>query len=251
MTTGFPFSGVRFLFALINMYKGNLTIGHLIEAGLWLMLCAFLYAYSFQFDREIEIYKFGATAWPRTIILLIAIAAIGQLLYYWKPNRVTDDDDDDDNARSHVDGKWYLSTFFLLSLPLIYLLLPQWLSGVEVTDTAADKSALHTAQLICAGVLIALYIFFARKNMVGAMLTLPVLFAAMMQDLGFYALAPAFVVGVMCLMGERRAGWIALVTALIIGLLLMLFVSLLYVGLPTGNVSPFYELGTGIVNLLQ
>ena len=63
---------------------GNLRTGHLVEGAIWLSLCLFLYTYSFEFDQSIEIYKFGASAWPRTIILLIAIAAIGQLLQQWK-----------------------------------------------------------------------------------------------------------------------------------------------------------------------
>ena len=62
---------------------GKLRVGHLVEAAFWLGLCLFLYAYSFEFDKDIEIYKFGATAWPRAIILLIAIAAIGQLVHHW------------------------------------------------------------------------------------------------------------------------------------------------------------------------
>ena len=63
---------------------GYLRTGHLVEGAIWLSLCLFLYAYSFEFDRNIEIYKFGATSWPRSIILLIAIAAIGQIFQHWK-----------------------------------------------------------------------------------------------------------------------------------------------------------------------
>jgi len=33
--------------------------------------------------------------------------------------------------------------------------------------------------------------------------------------------------------------------------LLLTFVSLLYVGLPTGNISPFYDLSHWLVTLLQ
>ena len=65
------------------MVMGRLRIGHLVEAAFWLGLCLVLYVYSFEFDKDIEIYKFGATAWPRAIILLIAIAAIGQLVHHW------------------------------------------------------------------------------------------------------------------------------------------------------------------------
>ena len=31
---------------------GKLRTGHLVEAGLWLGLCLFLYIYSFEFDQE-------------------------------------------------------------------------------------------------------------------------------------------------------------------------------------------------------
>ena len=72
-----------------------------------------------------------------------------------------------------------------------------------------------------------------------------------MQDIGFYVLAPLFAAAVIWLMGERRVRLIAAVAALITCVLLLLFVSLLYVGLPAGNVSPFYEIGAALVNFLQ
>ncbi len=253
---------------------GNLSVGHVVEVLLWLLLAALLYAWSFDFDREIEIYKFGASAWPRVIILLIAIAAIGQLAHHFQfatpaqsavDDNVSDDsfnESMDDSPRKHASIKWYLWTFFLLSLPFAYMLLPQWiapwfsselsaeLSSESSSESSWSKAGLHAAKLTCAGVLIALYMATMRGNLVGAMLALPIFFGALMQDFGFYALAPFFAVGVMYLMGERRPGWIALVTAIIMGLMLMLFVSVLYVGLPTGNISPFYEIGTGVVNFL-
>ena len=247
---------------------GHLKIGQIVEAGLWLLLVAALYAWSFEFDREIEIYKFGASAWPRTILLLIAVAAIGQLAYYWKvgerrPTGVaavmdesaeaapatpaTGNDSDSGDSHRLTSLRWYLWTFFLLSLPFAYLIVPQWMASWW----SLDKAALHSVKLGCAGALILMYAASLRGNPVGGMLTLPVFFGALMQDMGFYFLAPFFAVGVMYLMGERRPGRIALITAIILGLVLMLFVSVLYVGLPTGNLSPFYEFGTGLVNLLQ
>lgn len=242
---------------------GNLKTGHLLEAALWLALAAFLYAYSFDFDQSIEIYKFGASAWPRAVLLLIVVAALGQLAFNWKTGgrgaamlEAASDDGAEAAAREahHTIGggadgmagiKWYASTFGLLALPFLYLLLPGWLAG------GAEAGALHAVKLTAAAGIVAVYVAFARANRVGAMLALPVLFAAFMQDFGFYALAPVFILAVMFLLGERRVRWMALVAALIMGALLMLFVSILYVGLPTGNVSPFYEIGTGIVTLLQ
>ena len=39
--------------------------------------------------------------------------------------------------------------------------------------------------------------------------------------------------------------------ALIFGLLLTLFVKILFVGLPVGNIRPFYDIGSWVVTVLQ
>lgn len=236
---------------------GKLRPGHFVEAGLWLALAAVLYVYSFEFDRSIEIYKFGATAWPRVIILLIVMAAIGQLLYHWKSGDeatsgtlgAATDDGAEEAAREsgHSSFQWYLSTLLLLIIPFAYMRVPDW--AVRIFSLGDD--GLNSVKLVCAAVLVVLYIFMMRRNRVGGMLALPILFAALLEDLGFYATAPFFVIGVMFLMGERRPQWMAIVTALVMGILLFLFVSLLYVGLPTGNIHPFYDFGNWVVTLLQ
>ena len=63
---------------------GRLTRGHLIEAAIWFAIVAIFYAYSFEFNQVIEIYIFGATAWPRTVLLLLLLASIGNLYYQYK-----------------------------------------------------------------------------------------------------------------------------------------------------------------------
>ena len=223
---------------------GRTTAGHAIEAALWLLLAAFLYALSFRFEREIEIYKYGATAWPRAILLLIAIAAVGQFIYHRQLD--ADASDAPDAHTGGFDPRRFFSTCILLALPFIYMVLPRLLAA-----PFGDDAPLNAIKLGAAATLVLLYLWLLRTNAVGAMLALPILFGALMQDFGFYSLAPFFAAGVMFLMGERRVGWIVALSALIIGLLLLLFVSLLFVGLPTGNVSPFYEIGAGVVNLLQ
>ena len=236
---------------------GKLRIGHLVEAGLWLALAVILYIYSFEFDKDIEIYKYGATAWPRAILLLIVVAAVGQLIYHWKRGDAAtsgtlgaaSDDGAEEAAKEsgHSSLPWYLSTFALLVIPFAYMRVPEW----TVQIFSLGEGSLHTAKLVCAAVLVGLYLFLTRRNHVGGMLALPILFAALLEDMGFYALAPLFVIGVMFLMGERRPKWMAMITALIIGIMLFLFVSLLYVGLPTGNIHPFYDFGTWVVTQLQ
>ena len=236
---------------------GNLRIGHIVEAGIWLTLVIVLYIYSFEFEKEIEIYKFGASAWPRTILLLIGLAAIGQLYTHWRSGdsvsssmmgQATDDGSGDTAAEvNHNNAKWYAWTFFLLAIPFVYMNLPEWIASVM----SLEKTGLNAVKLICAALLVALYMFSIRGNHVGGIIALPIMFGAFLQDFGFYAMAPVFIIAVMYLMGERRIKHMGVIMLIIYGLLLTLFLSILYVGLPTGNISPFYEFGTTIVNILQ
>ena len=236
---------------------GKLRPGHLIEAGLWLSLCLFLFIYSFEFNQGIEIYKFGATAWPRAIILLIAIAAIGQLIHHWMRGDESSSDilgaamaDGSGEAahEAHHEGiKWYASTFALLVIPFAYMRVPEWI----VALVSAEGSTVHIIRVICAAILIGIFMFYMRRNLLGAMLTLPLLFAVLLEDMGFYSVAPFFIIGVMFMMGERKAKPMIMVAALIFGLLMLLFVKILYVGLPVGNIRPFYDIGSWVVTVLQ
>jgi hypothetical protein len=236
---------------------GRLRVGHLVEAGLWLTLCLFLYIYSFEFDKDIEIYKFGATAWPRTIILLMALAAIGQLIHHYVKGdeassqmisaAVDDGAEEAAHEAHHESLNWYLSTFALLAIPFIYMRVPDWIAAMF----SAGDSGLHMARIVCAAILVAIVIYFIRHHRVRVALMLPLFFAALLEDFGFYTLAPFFIIGVMYVFGERRAKPMALVMALIYGLLLMLFVKILFVGLPVGNIKPFYDIGSWVVTVLQ
>lgn len=236
---------------------GNLRIGHLVEAGLWLGLALVLYLYSFDFEQEIEIYKYGASSWPRVIIGLVVLAALGQL--YWNWRRGDGDSEgmlgaaSDDGAQTaaqeagHATLGWYLFTGLLLTLPFLYLRVPHWIAqGIGL-----EKDGLGAIKLFCGAAVLAVFIWLMPRNKVGAILALPILFAAFLQDFGFYAMAPLFIMSVMFLMGEQRWKHMLAVTAGLYGLLLFLFLSLLYVGLPTGNVSPFYDFGTWVVTVLQ
>ena len=239
------------------MNMGKLRTGHLVEVALWLSLCLFLYIFSFEFDKNIEIYKFGATAWPRTIILLMAIAAIGQLIHhYYKGDETSsemisaavDDGAEEAAHEAHHEGlKWYLSTLALLAIPFVYMRLPDWIAAA----IGAENFGLHVLRVIIAAILIAIVIYYMRHHRVRVTLMLPLFFAAMLEDFGFYTLAPFFIIGIMYLFGERRPKPMLLIMALIYGLLLMLFVNILFVGLPTGYVRPFYDIGTWVVTVLQ
>lgn len=48
------------------------------ELLVWLVLIGGAYALSFEFERPVGSYRFGATGWPRTIIALILVVALVQ-----------------------------------------------------------------------------------------------------------------------------------------------------------------------------
>ena len=63
---------------------GRLTRGSWIEVGIFLLIVAVFYGFSFEFNQTIEIYIFGATAWPRVVIALLLIATLGNLWFQYK-----------------------------------------------------------------------------------------------------------------------------------------------------------------------
>ena len=56
---------------------GRLTLGQWFEVAIWLAVAGIAYRYTLEFDRDVEMYRFGADGWPRLLILFIFLAAIG------------------------------------------------------------------------------------------------------------------------------------------------------------------------------
>jgi hypothetical protein len=159
-----------------------------------------------------------------------------------------DDGAEEAAHEAHHEGlKWYASTLGLLLIPFAYMRLPGWIASL----LSVKGGSVHIIQIICAVLLIGVFLYYMRRNITGAMLTLPLLFAAMLEDFGFYSLAPFFIVGVMFMFGERRGKQMLRITALIYGLIMLLFVKILYVGLSVGNIRPFYDFGSWVVTVLQ
>ena len=84
-----------------------------------------------------------------------------------------------------------------------------------------------------------------------AILLTPFIFAWLLKPVGIYFGAPFFIALIIWLFGERRWKPMLSVMCLLYGILLLLFVNILYVGLPTGNIRPFYDIGTWVVTVLQ
>lgn len=63
---------------------GRLKRSHVIEAAIFFAIVAVFYGYSFEFNQPIEIYIFGATAWPRAVVAMLLLATLGNLYYQYK-----------------------------------------------------------------------------------------------------------------------------------------------------------------------
>lgn len=68
---------------------GRLTRTHLVEAIAFLLIVVVFYAFSFEFNQTIEIYRYGATAWPRVVIALLFMATLGNLWFQYTHGSAT------------------------------------------------------------------------------------------------------------------------------------------------------------------
>lgn len=84
-----------------------------------------------------------------------------------------------------------------------------------------------------------------------AVMTLPVAYALVLDYSGFYVTTPFFIALYLYVTGERRPRMLIAVPIIIYLLLLFFFTKLLYVGLPVGYTSPFYEISNWLLVLLQ
>ncbi len=99
----------------------RLTPGQWFEVAVWIALAAFAYAVSFTFDREIEMYKFGAAGWPRVVILLIVVAAVGQFLQNLKAGQPAARHDPGYFGKFFEHGRqFYVRMGITLALPIVY-----------------------------------------------------------------------------------------------------------------------------------
>ncbi len=172
-----------------------------LELAFWLALAGIAYGFSFEFSREIEMYKFGAAGWPRLVILMIVLTAFAQLFSVIR------------GAESHA------RTGFASAQGSIF-------DAVREHGTG----------------------FAIRLSLT---LALPLVFAGLLQYVGYYTTAPLFLAGYLYLTGERRIKWLIAVPFGIYAVLTVLFTRFLYVGLPIGYWHPFYDFSNWLIVLLR
>ena len=103
---------------------GKLSKTTIMEGLFWVATAGLFFSYTFTFNQPIEIYKFGATGWPRVILLLILIVAFGNLYYNFKMGSKVQQDrigmGDDHDEVSYYSLETYLKTGFILIIPFLY-----------------------------------------------------------------------------------------------------------------------------------
>ena len=162
---------------------------HLIESIVWLSLVMILFAFSFEFDKEIEIYKFGTAGWPRAVLGMLLLVIVGNIFHQMRHG---------DNVQAGRVG----------------------VSDDEMSNVNRTFGSMVTLTLF---------------------LLAPLLYAWSLKPIGFYSATPFFIASIICLLGEFRLRRVLSITALIYGLLILLFLLILNAPLPQGTVSPFYD----------
>ena len=162
---------------------------HFIESTVWASLVILLFAFSFEFDKEIEIYKFGAAGWPRAVLGMLLLVIVGNIFHQIHHG---------DNIQTGRVG----------------------VSEDEMSDVNRTFGSMVTLTLF---------------------LLAPLLYAWSLKPIGFYSATPFFIASIICLLGEFRVRRVLSITALIYGLLILLFLLILNAPLPQGTVSPFYD----------
>ena len=63
---------------------GKLNFSSIVELLAWFSIVIIFFVFSYEFDQEIEIYIFGASGWPRAILLLLLLTTIGNFYHLYK-----------------------------------------------------------------------------------------------------------------------------------------------------------------------
>ena len=105
---------------------GKLSRPDIFEAVFWLLISVIFFVVSFSFNQPIEIYKFGATGWPRVILFLMALVCLGNFYYaYSKGSKAQEGRvgaKENDEPIEYTSIGQYFKTGVVLMLPLVYAL---------------------------------------------------------------------------------------------------------------------------------
>ena len=103
---------------------GKLGRTDIFEAVFWLLIAIIFFAFSFNFNQPIEIYKFGATGWPRVILFLMALVALGNFYQAYSKGSTAQEGrvgaKENDEPIEYTSTGQYIKTGLILILSLLY-----------------------------------------------------------------------------------------------------------------------------------
>lgn len=165
-----------------------------VEGLIWLAFAALAYFLTYEFDRPLRGYELGATTWPRSIILMIGVGAVGLLVSgLLNPGSAADRSADLD-------------------------------SSFDTETEAAPSPAANTAEFWRQALEPKRLLTFG----------LPLVYVAAMHRFGFLFVSPVFLLAYMVLFGYRKWRVLIAVNLAIYALVLLVFVRLLYTHFPPG-----------------
>ena len=59
----------------------------LVESVAWFAVFAVMWVYSYSFERDLQIYRWGTVSWPRGVLLIVLAVAVLSLVSSWRAIR--------------------------------------------------------------------------------------------------------------------------------------------------------------------
>ena len=103
------------------------NLGIIVEWAVWIALALIAFNITYVFDKPIEGYRYGATGWPRVVLIAIMVGATFQLLFQylgWEE----DSEEEEASGKSARENRLshFLGMLAVFAVPFIYLwLLPR------------------------------------------------------------------------------------------------------------------------------
>ncbi len=86
-----------------------------------------------------------------------------------------------------------------------------------------------------------------RAVRTAAIFGIPLIYLWLLPRTGFYLTTPLFIIAYLAVLNVRSWKPFVIVTAVVYGLVLLIFTRLFYVALPVGNWQPFYDINNAII----
>ncbi|MGI9393217.1 MAG: tripartite tricarboxylate transporter TctB family protein [Boseongicola sp.] len=103
------------------------NLGIIVEWAVWMALALIAYNINYVFDKPIEGYRYGATGWPRAVLIAIMVGATFQVLFQylgWEED--SEEEEASGKSAREIRLSHVLGMLAVFAVPFIYLwLLPR------------------------------------------------------------------------------------------------------------------------------